>query len=578
MGKETEAIFWPMERTEAILANEREEINLLREPLRVLRLSLVMCVKYITRYVTAHLTPSVLQVAVPALLLITAMSLFWVDSPAGHAFVALDADKDGFVSPEDLEVYYTRVLGHSTGIAQQAQATFPNNASRLNKAQFVGWWEEGQGDVLRRDAFFSQGTWREVEYLLADAIWWLVLGILSSVGLGTGMHSGLLFLFPHIYLACSSADYCGNTSYWTYPVNRFYGPRDRTFMCVTPHSGASVPSTLSRLLKVVPACVLWGAGTAIGEIPPYALSYAAARQGKRHAELDEVSKYDVLNRMKIWTLDKIQRYGFWAILLLAAWPNMAFDLCGMACGHFLMPFWTFFGATFIGKALIKVNMQAVFFVLLFSGDNIERIIRLAGGAVGKFLVLPAWISPKSTKEIVEMSIVPILKARETIAARARGTEKKDLEEEGGSLVMMLMHWFVVAAVAWFAKSIIEAFAQSEQEERDALTLEHVKKMSSHRRTRDAIEEEELRHLIALARASEGRTSLSPVESTFMALFAIAAVVGLVLGFYPAFVLGLSLFVHSIMCALCSNASIDRWTFCCVRLTLAAAALFALYTQ
>lgn len=29
-------------------------------------------------------------------------------------------------------------------------------------------------------------------------IWWVGLGVLSSIGLGTGMHTGLLFLFPHI--------------------------------------------------------------------------------------------------------------------------------------------------------------------------------------------------------------------------------------------------------------------------------------------------------------------------------------------------------------------------------------------
>ncbi|EAN93745.1 hypothetical protein, conserved [Trypanosoma cruzi] len=567
-----------MERADAILAREREEINLLREPLRVLWLALVMCVKYVTRYVTTHLTPSVLRVVVPVLLLMTATSLFWIDSPAGHAFNALDTDRDGLVSPEDLETYYTRVLGHQPGIGQQARSAFPQNSSHLNKAQFVGWWEEGQGDMLRRDAFFSQGTWREVEYLLADALWWLVLGILSSVGLGTGMHSGLLFLFPHIYLACSSADSCGNTNFWTYPVNRFYGPRDRTFTCITPHVTTTVPPTLARLLKVVPACIIWGAGTAIGEIPPYALSYAAARQGKRHAELEELSKYDVLNRMKMWTLDKIQRYGFWAILFLAAWPNMAFDLCGMACGQFLMPFWSFFGATFIGKALIKVNMQAVFFVLLFSGDNIERVIRLAGDALARVLILPAWMGSHGTKGIVEMSIAPIVKARENIAARARGTEEIDLEERGGSFLMMFMHWIVVAAVAWFAKSIIEAFAQNEQEERDKWTLERVQKMILHRRTRADIKSEELRQLIDLARAGEVGTSRSPIESIFMALFTIMAFLGFVMGFYPVFVLGLSLLGHTIMFGLCTNESINRWTFCGVRAALTAAALFSLSTQ
>ena len=49
------------------------------------------------------------------------------------------------------------------------------------------------------------------------------------------------------------------------------------------------------------------------------------------------------------------RHGFIGILVLAAWPNAAFDLCGICCGHFLMPFWEFFGATLIGKGLIKVR-------------------------------------------------------------------------------------------------------------------------------------------------------------------------------------------------------------------------------
>lgn len=38
----------------------------------------------------------------------------------------------------------------------------------------------------------------EVEQMVKFAVWWLGLGVLSSVGLGTGMHSGILFLFPHV--------------------------------------------------------------------------------------------------------------------------------------------------------------------------------------------------------------------------------------------------------------------------------------------------------------------------------------------------------------------------------------------
>ena len=38
----------------------------------------------------------------------------------------------------------------------------------------------------------------ELEHSVLFAVWWIGLGVLSSIGLGTGMHSGMLFLFPHI--------------------------------------------------------------------------------------------------------------------------------------------------------------------------------------------------------------------------------------------------------------------------------------------------------------------------------------------------------------------------------------------
>ena len=45
----------------------------------------------------------------------------------------------------------------------------------------------------------------EVHEILEFVVWWVGLGILSSVGLGTGMHSGMLFLFPHIAKVGSGA-------------------------------------------------------------------------------------------------------------------------------------------------------------------------------------------------------------------------------------------------------------------------------------------------------------------------------------------------------------------------------------
>jgi len=158
--------------------------------------------------------------------------------------------------------------------------------------------------------------------------------------------------------------------------------------------------TLLRIFaKVFWACFLWGSGTAIGEIPPYAVSRAAALAGQELEDSD-ISKgvqeaKEELRRegekgrrrcscscgfslspteMKKCMARFIIQYGFWGVLLLSAWPNMAFDLCGMVCGYFLMSFQKFFVATWMGKGLIKVNVQALVLIILFTQSYLERLL------------------------------------------------------------------------------------------------------------------------------------------------------------------------------------------------------------
>ena len=66
-------------------------------------------------------------------------------------------------------------------------------------------------------------------------------------------------------------------------------------------------------------------------------------------------------RQRLWTYFKL-------------WPNVAFDLCGICCGHFLMPFWTFFGATFIGKAVIRNTYQSAFIVAMMRCVSVSSLL------------------------------------------------------------------------------------------------------------------------------------------------------------------------------------------------------------
>ena len=54
--------------------------------------------------------------------------------------------------------------------------------------------------------------------------------------------------------------------------------------------------------------------------------------------------------------NNLQKYGFFTVMLCASIPNPLFDLAGISCGHFGIPFKTFFGATAIGKSIIKVHI------------------------------------------------------------------------------------------------------------------------------------------------------------------------------------------------------------------------------
>jgi len=143
--------------------------------------------------------------------------------------------------------------------------------------------------------------------------------------------------------------------------------------CLTCAHTAEPDGTLTffnTFLLLAPSVIIWGSGTAIGELPPYFITRAARQAGKRATDFEEEladarAGTDIVSRLKVWTIDFTERHGFVGILLLASWPNAAFDMCGMACGWLEMPLWTFLGATLIGKGFVKVTLQTCVCITLF---------------------------------------------------------------------------------------------------------------------------------------------------------------------------------------------------------------------
>eukprot|EP00939_MAST-03C_sp_MAST-3C-sp1_P005118 g5118.t1 len=192
------------------------------------------------------------------------------------------------------------------------------------------------------------------------ASWWLLLGIASSIGFGSGLHTGFLYLFPHAYYVMSAAQRCRGPDFDSMS-NMWWNDHDMACDRVGGTEETYEFWSIATRHVLLPFWI-WGVGTAIGEIPPYATAYMAALDGRRTEEFrafeakkkkrDEDgsantkgrSVEDVADSLKIWMIDFMKWGGFWGLFLMAAWPNAAFDLCGLCCGTMLMPFTKFFTA------------------------------------------------------------------------------------------------------------------------------------------------------------------------------------------------------------------------------------------
>ena len=73
-------------------------------------------------------------------------------------------------------------------------------------------------------------------------------------------------------------------------------------------------------------------------------------------KLESDQQLGLFDRLKVWVYKNVRNHAFIVVLVMASIPNPLFDLAGLTCGHCLIPFGVFFGATFIGKAIVKVSI------------------------------------------------------------------------------------------------------------------------------------------------------------------------------------------------------------------------------
>jgi len=285
--------------------------------------------------------------------------------------------------------------------------------------------------------------------------YWIGLGVLSSVGFGTGLHTFLLYLGPHIAAVTLAAYECGSLHFPEPPY-----PDE----IICPEDGIKEQvSLLSIMGKVRVEAFMWGAGTALGELPPYFMARAARLSGRDHEEdfdMDEHSSngstFD--GRRLIKTI--VERAGFFGILACASIPNPLFDLAGITCGHFLVPFWTFFGATLIGKAIIKMLIQKTFVIIAFNEHHFEQFVEIIKSI------------PYVGKHVNEPFREFLIKQKQSLHRHAGEHLPKQ-----PSWLAWIFEKFVLLMVTYFVLSIVNSMAQNNLQRLQKQQLEEPNKRS-----------------------------------------------------------------------------------------------------
>ncbi len=111
-----------------------------------------------------------------------------------------------------------------------------------------------------------------------------------------------------------------------------------------PAPGLAVVFAMGGVFHPLGVALAAGAGGALGELSGYLAGFGG------RAAVENTAAYARVQ-------PKVQKWGGWAVLVLAAIPNPFFDLAGVAAGASKMPVWKFLVYCWIGQT-IKMTIFA----------------------------------------------------------------------------------------------------------------------------------------------------------------------------------------------------------------------------
>lgn len=301
------------------------------------------------------------------------------------------------------------------------------------------------GSLLVFGLFSSLGYYQ----LATRCLRWIILGVASSIGFGFGMHTFVLFLAPHIAAVTMAAHSCKSLDFPEPPY-----PDE--IICPDTNSRVGV-TFMDVMYKIALDSFMWGLGTAIGELPPYLAARLRARAMGRKFAGDSLDPGSDVADWEIRMIKIIRKVGFFGILLCAAIPNPLFDAAGVASGIAQVPFLSFFGATLIGKAIIKVLLQSSFVVLSFHKNNLDSLIQQIDKKLSEYF-------PFTRDLNLNQSLTQFLDEQRNNVLRKNIDEPKHT-----SKLSTAFNWTICACFTLFIISLINALDKQYRERKVSKT-------------------------------------------------------------------------------------------------------------
>ena len=290
--------------------------------------------------------------------------------------------------------------------------------------------------------------------------WWFACGVLSTVGLGTGLQTGALFLFPHVARVALDWHRTGGAAFARMWRERWFVRNLPAAAAPAKPVAAAERSVVALLAHVALPGVLSGTGSAVGELVPFVVARAMVRGGHDPFALlnadDDDDETGAAAPRRTWTPGilvaktrsaleaQLRTASFAKIFVLAAIPNPLFDLCALVCGATGVPFATFFAAVFAAKALLRTPLQTCA-VALVAAKLAEKDLEAAPGRA----------SARKLRDTLSKSAPP------TAAAAARRT----------ALVLARHGW--TALLAAFALAFVASTVEQIAQQRAVARLQHL---------------------------------------------------------------------------------------------------------